>query len=83
MLLIILFSALVIGAIIAVKTKKKQPKQFETNLDYTHEELAPEATPEPSIVEAITTPVVEKKKKKPATKKPAVKMDAKKKSNKK
>jgi hypothetical protein len=81
MLLIILISALVIGALI-VKTKLKKSKSFEPGLNYSHDELAPEATPEPSIVEAITVPA--KPKKKPAVKnKPVVKTDAKKKQTKK
>lgn len=69
MLLIILISVLVIGILIAKTKLKQQPKTFEPGLDYSHEELAPESTPEPSIVEAISVPTVEKKIKKKSSSK--------------
>ena len=82
MLTTIIFVAIVIAGIVWAIITSKQPKVEETtSIPSYYEDLAPEATPEPSIVEAVNAPA--KPKKKPAAKKPAVKMDAKKKPAKK
>jgi Pyruvate/2-oxoacid:ferredoxin oxidoreductase gamma subunit len=57
MLVIIPISVLVIGAIVVMAIKKRKVENKKESIsffDNSHEDLAPEATPEPSVVKAMS-----------------------------
>ena len=80
MTLLIIILLLAVAGFVAYSVNKKQEQKVEVkHYDETHD-LAPEATPEPTIVEAIVAKEAAKKlaAKKPAAKQPQAKKTAKK-----